>query len=122
MTSYSDKMKEIIDWITDPMKRKGDLVVSYELVAGFEHAIIMDLTGGDSSVVTRTLAHVIRIFANPILSQYWAIQNILQSSHDCSTIMDWTSTRPKVPSDIISMIGKIVTFNTLLILINLLSK
>ena len=108
MTSYSDKIEDIIDWITDPIKRKGDLVVSIELVAGFEHAIIMDLTGGDSSVVTRTLAHVIRIFANPVLSQYWAIQNILQSSHDCSTIMDWTSTRSKIPSDITCLMGEMI--------------
>ena len=65
------------------------------------------MTGGASSVITRTLANVIRIFYNPVLDQQWAIQNILKPGHDCSTIMDF-STREKVPSDITALIGEII--------------
>ena len=109
--TYSDTVEDIKEWMSDPLKRKGDLVVSMGLVKGFEQAIIMDLTGGDAEVATRTLANVIRVISNHVLDQQWAIQNILKPGHDCSTIMDWTSTRAKIPSDISPMMGEI-SFHT----------
>jgi hypothetical protein len=69
--------------------------------------IIFDLTGG-SDVLPRTLANVINIYYNPVLYQQWAIQKIIKPGHDCSTIMDWPSTREKVPSDITALIGEII--------------
>ena len=76
-----------------------------DLMAGFELAIIMDLTGGLAAVATRTLANVIVIYSNPVLDQQWLIQNVLKPGHDCKNIMDWTSTKTKIPSSIESLIG-----------------
>ena len=104
--SCSDPPEEITEWKADPAKAKGDLLVSIQYISGIEHDIIFDLTGGLSEVTTRTLANVIQIFSNPILDQQWAVQNILQPGHDCSTIMDWPATREKVPSDITALISK----------------
>ena len=82
-------------------------MVSLDLVAGFEQAVVMDLTGGYPAATTRTLANAIKISFNTVLDQQWAIQNILTPGHDCSTIMDWGPTRDKIPSDITSLLGKI---------------
>ena len=103
--SWSHAIEEIIEWLSDATKRKGDLVVSMDLMAGFELAIIMDLTGGLAAVATRTLANVIVIYSNPVLDQQWLIQNVLKPGHDCKNIMDWTSTKTKIPSSIESLIG-----------------
>ena len=77
------------------------------LASGFEQAVVMDLTGGKSEAVTRTLANVIMTRPNVILNQQWTIQNILKPGHDCSTIMDWGPTRDKIPSDISFLLSKI---------------
>ena len=106
--SCSDPPEEITEFMSDP---KGDLLVSRQYISGIEFANIFDLTGGVSAVTTRTLANVINIFYNPVLDQQWAIQNILKPGHDCSTIMDWPSTREKVPSDITALIGEIINMH-----------
>ena len=107
--SYSHAIEEIIKWMSDPTSRQGDLIVSLDLVAGFEFTIIMDLTGGDPGVTTRTLANVIQIYYNPILDMEWAIQNILTPGHDCDTVMEWNPSREKIPNDISYLIGEIST-------------
>ena len=106
--SCSDPPEEITEWMSDSTKRKEDMVVSKQYISGIEFDNIFDLTGGFSAVTTRTLANVIQINYNPVLDQQWAIQNILKLGHDCSTIMDWPSTREKVPSDITALIGEII--------------
>ena len=106
--SCSDPPEEITEWTSDPTSRKGDMLVSVQFISGIEHKIIFDLTGGESVVTTRTLANVIRIFYNPVLDQQWAIQNVLKPGYDCSTVMEWPSTREKVPSDITALIGEII--------------
>ena len=103
--SCSDPPEEITAWMSDSTKRKEDMLVSKQYISGIEFDNIFDLTGGFSAVTTRTLANVIQINYNPVLDQQWAIQNILKLGHDCSTIMDWPSTREKVPSDITALIG-----------------
>ena len=106
--SCSDPDEEITEWMSDPTKRRGDLVVSMQFISGIEHPVIFDLTGGFSEVTTRTLANVIRIHSNPVLDQQWAIQNIIKPSHDCSTMIEWPSTRDAIPSDITALIGKVI--------------
>ena len=103
---FANSIKEIIEWLSNPLSRQGDLLVSVDFVGGFEFTIIIDLTGGEPAVTTRTLANVIQIFSNPILDQQWAIENILKTGHDCSTIMDWTSARTPVASDITCLLGE----------------
>ena len=105
--AYSHDVGEITKWMSDPIKRQGDLVVSIDLVAGFEQAVVMDLTGGLPSALSRTLANAIRITSNTILNQQWVIENILRPGHDCSTIMDWNPSRDKIPSDVTSFLGTI---------------
>ena len=119
--SCSDPPAEITEWMSDPSKRKGDMLVSIQYVPGIEYAIIFDLTGGDSIVTTRTLANIIRIHSNPIFDQQWVIQNVLIPGHDCITIMDWPSTKEKVPSDITALIGEINNIHYLCLLCPLLN-
>ena len=105
--SYSDNIQAIIEWISNPNTRQGDLIVSIDLMSGFEFFIILDLTGGDTTVVTRTLANVLTIVSNSVLDQQWAIQNIIKPDHDCSTIMEWTSTRARISCDVTMLLGEI---------------
>ena len=81
--------------------------MSMDLMAGFEQRIIIDLTGGLSAVTTRTLANVMVINFSPVLDQQWTIQNFLNQSHDCTTIMNWTETRARIPASKMSLMGMI---------------
>ena len=81
--------------------------MSMDLMAGFEQRIIIDLTGGLSAVTTRTLANVMVINFSPVLDQQWTIQNFLNQSHDCNTIMNWTETRARIPASMMSLMGMI---------------
>ena len=82
-------------WI-EALKRRGDMVSSYELARGFEHYMIIDIVSlfGAKS---RSMAHVITTCSNPVLDMEWIIQNILTPNHNCDEIMNWDK-REKVPS------------------------
>ena len=77
-------------------KRKEDMVVSFELMKGTEHNLVIDLSDSfDAS--SRSMAHVIKINSNPVLDMEWVIQNLLTPDHDCNEILNW-GVRKKISS------------------------
>ena len=87
------------------VNRKRDLVVSYELCRGIEHANIID-TSNSIEAQSRSMATYISVISNPVLDMEWAIQNLLTKDHDCEQIMNW-DTRKEIPSfNMASFIGE----------------
>ena len=73
-----DNIEEIKDWLFKPNDRKGDLVVSKELLAGFKNETVLYLGFSDtsSSSITRIVSNAIVINSNPVLDQEWILQKI----------------------------------------------
>ena len=72
-----DNIEEIKDWLFKPNDRKGDLVVSKELLAGFKNETVLYLGFSDaSSIITRMVSNAIVINSNPVLDQEWILQKI----------------------------------------------
>ena len=72
-----DNIEEIKDWLFKPNDRKGDLVVSKELLAGFKNETVLYLGFSDtSSSITRMVSNAIVINSNPVLDQEWILRKI----------------------------------------------
>ena len=83
---HQSKPEKVLAWTGG--KRKEDMVVSRELMKGTEHDLIIDLSRSFEAH-SRSMAHVIRVFSNPILDMEWVIQNLLTPDHDCNEILNW---------------------------------
>ena len=72
-----DNIEEIKDWLFKPNERKGDLVVSKELLTGFKNETVLYLGFSDiSSSITRMVSNAIVINSNPVLDQEWILRKI----------------------------------------------
>ena len=102
-----DNIEEIKDWLFKPSDRKGDLVVSKELLAGFKNETVLYLGFSDtSSIITRTVSNAIVIYSNPILDQEWILQKIAKfHCNDKFEGFGWSQIR-KVVSTINAVLPK----------------
>ena len=74
---FTNGEQEVKEWISG--NRQQDLVVSKELIKGFEHDLIVDLTGGFNEIFSRASAQIIQLCPNPLLDMLSI--NKLLSSH-----------------------------------------
>merc|ERR1719350_2509079 len=83
-------------------------MVSKELMKGTEHDLIIDISRSFEAQ-SRSMAHVIRIYSNPVLDMEWVIQSLLTPDHDCNEILNW-DVRKKISSPNMSdFIGSIAS-------------
>ena len=100
---WSDDVERIKAWISG--KRDQILVVSYDLIRGFEHEYIID-TGMSNEMASRSSAYLVEMGAYLILSVINIHEKLRIIPHQCATIMDWNS-RPQFNLNISSMIGNL---------------
>ena len=101
---FSSDKKEIIKWISG--QRNQDLVISYNLVKGFENDIIIDTTGS-TAMCSRTTAQVIQISSKILLNNICVLLNNVLAQHlwQDIDIMD-RNVRPKFSLDYFAWIGE----------------
>ena len=103
LIDHSNSEDEIIKWITGE-ERKQDLVVSYQVLSGFENDIMIDLAF-NAEMTSRTSALMIRVQFNFILHCVGINESILSEDHCCQKIMERDG-RPKPQRTIASIISK----------------
>ena len=81
------------------------MVVSQELMKGTEHNLIIDLSKSNETT-SRSMAHVIKIYSNPVLDMEWVIQNLLTPDHDCNEILNWNVRKKITSSNMFDFIGE----------------
>ena len=98
-TSGQDIVKA---WLSG--QRNQDIVVSIELIRGFENDIIMDTTCF-SEITSRCSAQLIQVVANPFMDLMCVHEGILKESHECQAMMTRES-RPSLTPSINDLIGE----------------
>ena len=98
-TSGQDIVKA---WISG--QRNQDLVVSFELIRGFENDYILDTTSS-TEITSRCSAQLIRVYANPFMDLMCVHEGILKESHECQAMMT-RELRPSLTPSINDLIGE----------------
>jgi hypothetical protein len=93
-------------------KKEQDLVVSFELMRGFEDSLIIDLAGYvvNCMVSSRSSSKFVSVFSERLLIAMIEInESLLKHEHECQTMLS-RHNRPKIVSDIESIIGELKSF------------
>ena len=102
-THYTHGEDEVKAWISG--QRNQDLVVSYELIRGFENDIILDTTA-TFEVMSRCSAQLISLHTNSFLDLMCVNEGILKGTHECQDIMKRELRSSLVPLSVETLIGK----------------
>ena len=87
--------------------RDRDLVVFWSYLNGFEHPLIIDLTGY-YDVWSRSSSKLIKIFPNFFLDMLFVYEKMMKNEHNCDQMMSLPEEQlPQItPSSLSTMIGK----------------
>ena len=102
-TKNSSPINELIDWVNGI--RQQDLVVSLELMKGFENDCIIDLEGF-LEVASRASNKFVRVSTSKFLNKMCILNKLMVEEHDCTQILNRDSTlRPSFSLNMSSLIG-----------------
>ena len=114
--NHSSSEEKIRKWISGE-DRTTDIVVSFNLIAGFENDFIIDLTNS-AEIQTRCSGQLIRILSNPVIEGLILNEDVFTKDHSCQEIME-RGKRPKISTNISDLIGmktlKMKSFSFLII-------
>ena len=99
---YTSGQDDVKAWISG--QRNQDMVVSYELIRGFENDFILDITNS-LEIISRCSAQLIKVVANPFLDLMCVHEGILKGDHECQDMMT-RELRPSLTPSIDDLIGE----------------
>lgn len=87
--------------------RDRDLVVFHTYLNGFEHPLIIDITGY-YTVWSRSSSKLVKIFPNFVLDMLFVYEKMLKNDHNCDQMMSLPEEQlpQNTPSSLSTMIGK----------------
>ena len=108
--NFSSSEEQIKNWING--ERHSDLVVSQELVNGFEDQIVISINGGDVSSLSRSASKYEKIDINNFLNMISIFNHTLgqKEEHDCEAIFDYGASSDLETFTMASFISKYILF------------